>query len=78
MQVFTDSCIAKDVHGEPRAFRRGQVVKIHAPHCPQVDGSEDVVDRCFYQDTSLDRAEHALAVLLKNRSWCYCSKLEIV
>ena len=78
MTPFTDSCIAKDVRGEPRIFQRGQRVRIHAENCPQVHGTEDVIERCFYQDTAIDRSAHALAVLLKNHSWCYCSKLEIV
>jgi hypothetical protein len=76
MATFTDSCIAKDVRGEPQIFRRGATVRLHAPTCPQIDGVTDTVRACFYQAILADRREHGLAVLLDNHSWEYCRNLE--
>ena len=76
MTTFTYSCIAKDHSGKPTAFRAGQRVVIRSDNCPQIDGVEDTVRACFYQDTSTHSEEHGLAVLLANHSWAYCRDLE--
>lgn len=76
MTAFADSCIAKDCHGEPKIFRVGQRVRIRHESCPTVSGAVDTVRKCFYQNQTLDH--DALAVLLDNHSWAYCSNLEIL
>lgn len=77
MTVFADSCIAKDYRGEPQIFRAGRCVRLHDPSCPQIDGKVDAVRSCFYQNQTLSGPD-ALAVLLVNHSWIYCSNLEAI
>lgn len=75
--TFTDSCIAKDVHGEPQIFRAGQRVRLHADNCPQIDGAIATVKLCFWQNNSHPEG-NGLAVLMNEYSWAFCRHLEVL
>lgn len=75
--TFTESCIAKDVHGVPQIFRAGQRVRLHAASCPQIDGAESTVRYCFWQNQCHAGSE-GMAVLLEEFSWTFCRDLELV
>jgi hypothetical protein len=74
--TFTDSCIAKDKHGQPTVFRAGQKVRLNLDNCPQLCGATTTVKYCFYQDLTL--GENGLAVLLDGFSWTFCRDLEVI